>query len=80
MARSKQVVKKKEDRFLFIKTLTCITNLLACLVWMIGGIKAGVRTGAIVYHCLLTVAVVGIIAWVITRVMGSYEEINSGKT
>jgi len=70
---------RKSDRFLYIKTLSHVTNLIACLVWMIGGIKVGARTGTIVYHCMMTVVVVGFVSWVVTRVMASYEEINSGK-
>ena len=71
--------KKRNTRFLYIKTLGTLTVMLSCLVLFIGGIQEGVRTSKIVYTCLLVSAVIGVTFWAVTLAMASYEEINSGK-
>ena len=71
--------KKGVDRFMYVKALGNLTTLVACLVLFIGGIREGVRTSSIVYHCLLVSAAIGFTFWIVIRAMASYEEINGGK-
>ena len=78
----KQATKKKvarSNRFVFLKTLCCVTILAACFILFIGGVREGGRTRKIIYHCMLSAAVIGTVFWAAIRAMTSYEEINGGQ-
>jgi hypothetical protein len=77
----KQATKTKVTRpkFVFLKTLCCCTILAACFVLFIGGVREGVRTSRIIYHCMAASVGIGFVFWGALRAMTSYEEINGGQ-
>jgi hypothetical protein len=62
----------------FVKTLSCLTILTACMLLIIGGVDEGVRTSKIIYTCLAVSAGIGFAFWAVIRAVGSYEEIDGG--
>lgn len=66
-------------RFVFLRTLGIVTIFAACLVLFVGGVREGVRTSKIIYHCILASAGIGVVFWAALRAMTSYEEINGGQ-
>ena len=77
----KQVTKQKKTRtrFVFLKTICCCTILAACFVLFVGGVREGVRTSKIIYHCLAASFGIGLVYGVALRAMTNYEEINGGQ-
>jgi len=79
----KQATKDKKrvphKRHTFLKVLCSLTILVACLVCFIGGVQEGARTSKVIYHCMLSAAVIGTVFWAAIRAMTSYEEINGGQ-
>lgn len=77
----KQATKSKGARpkFVFLKTLCCCTILAACFVLFIGGVREGVRTSKIIYHCVAVSFGIGLVFGVAFRAMTNYEEINGGQ-
>jgi hypothetical protein len=78
----KQATKKRvarTNRFVFLKTLCCVTILAACFILFIGGVREGVRTSKIIYHCVAASFGIGSIFGVALWAMTNYEEINGGQ-
>jgi hypothetical protein len=69
----------RTKRLTFLKTLCCVTILVACCILFIGGVREGVRTSKIIYHCVAASLGIGSVFGVALWAMTNYEEINGGQ-
>lgn len=69
----------KKVNFASIHRFAAAVSLLAFLVIVIGGIMTETRFITITFRSIGVVLIIGIVTRIITRILASYEEMNSGK-
>jgi hypothetical protein len=64
----------------FLRNLLATVALLAFFVVVVEGLRNGVRVTTILYRSAAAVFAIRFLTYIIIRVLGSYEEIQGGKT
>lgn len=69
----------RKVNFASIHRFAAAVSLLAFLVIVIGGIMAETRFIIITFRSIGVILIIGVVTRIITRILASYEEMNSGK-
>jgi len=85
-AKGKEAQEKLQEKltrkvsFAYVHKLAAAVSLLAFFVIIAAGIKAQSSVHTMVLRSCVVIIAVGLVARIVVRVLGSYEEINSGKS